>query len=1161
MGDYYVTKQGTNHSTVGGSVGSPWLSISYGVGRIGAGDTLHVSNGTYNEVVTISKQGSAGSEITIKAKSGQTAVYLDGKESGVFNGLPSGEQTGKVGLNDMGTSWGGLLQIVGPAKYIVWDGIHVTGSLGRGVKVYNNASHITIKNCRIYNHRSSCFLAYLANNVLIDNCDIYEAGMFLPRLNRVTTVWQDHPGGVSFHGSHYVTIKNSIVHNIWGEGIIFDSNVAKSSNITVEDNIVYDCMDVAIYLHAANNCVIQRNFCYQSTTNLSAWDTVEGHKAYWSGICVVPLEPQYSDPDNVHYMPVTIPTEDFKIISNIVSNIRYGDGIRLGGNAFYSGAVNRALIANNTVSHCMIGIQPICVHKNNLIFKNNIITACDTDFAYTGVSATNQAWSFSNNYYDTPPPVFAHSSSDKYGNRDGSIALINATHGAVAGAGDPSKFAIGPTSSGINAGVDLTAAHGTYPEGDVKDYWGATRSVWDIGAVELSGTPPVVVPVAPSSLSATPVGVDRIDLRWIDNSDNETSFNIERSYTGAPGTFTKIRTQVPDTTFYSNGGLLPDSDFWYRVNAENSAGVSPWSNVATAITDSAQVPPIAPSGLVATKSATTPDSRINLSWTDNSTDETQFNIERSLDGVVFSPLITVVANTVYYPNKDGLVENTDYWYRVNSENDAGVSGWSNVATAKTDLSLSAPVAPSSLIGTAVAADQIELRWTDNSDNEISFNIERSSSGAPGTFTLLQTLIADTTFHSNGGLVANTIYYYRVNSENAIGISAWSNVVTVRTDKSTQQPIPGPVLHEPTNRKEVYVLDRSLKVVGIIEDYYSLIWAERYYEAGDFELELPIFYNESRLIAFGNFLVINDSDVLMIIEEIKPATSEEKSSLMVKGESAESLLKRRSISVPEDVNGPTVLVIANFINENVINPTDSKRKISILHGVAMGSIPGDYQDQVEVQSIYDIVVKICKATGVGFEVYRGSSGNYLYCRLYVGQDRSYEQSTNLYVVFSPNFDNVISSSFYLSEKGRITVVNVITDDPVYPYTTVWMGDTVGEIIPEPEDLDRREVTLETSIKRDLDNTTQLTNSEVSAIIQTRGREIILENRPKGLFEGDFDIQGNFKLGIDFNMGDVVQTSIEGRTTPARVIELVRTYSVEGNKTYIAMDFIDVTNYIV
>ena len=93
----------------------------------------------------------------------------------------------------------------------------------------------------------------------------------------------------------------------------------------------------------------------------------------------------------------------------------------------------------------------------------------------------------------------------------------------------------------------------------------------------------------------------------------------------------------------------------------------------------------------------------------------------------------------------------------------------------------------------------------------------------------------------------------------------------------------------------------------------------------------------------------------------------------------------------------------------------------------------------------------------------------------------------------------------------------------------------------------------SIDRDVTDP-PLSDAEVLAIINTRGRAEIEENKVVGMFEGEFDIQGNFKYGTDFFMGDIVQCNIQGRNAKSRIIELVRSFSTDGETSYVAMDFI-------
>jgi hypothetical protein len=90
-------------------------------------------------------------------------------------------------------------------------------------------------------------------------------------------------------------------------------------------------------------------------------------------------------------------------------------------------------------------------------------------------------------------------------------------------------------------------------------------------------------------------------------------------------------------------------------------------------------PPAAPSGLSA---AAASSSRIDLSWTDNSSDEGGFKVERSPNGTTWTQVATVGANARTYAAA-GLSASTQYYFRVRAYNAAGDSAYSNAASATT----------------------------------------------------------------------------------------------------------------------------------------------------------------------------------------------------------------------------------------------------------------------------------------------------------------------------------------------------------------------------------------------------------------------------------------------------------------------------------------------
>jgi len=88
-------------------------------------------------------------------------------------------------------------------------------------------------------------------------------------------------------------------------------------------------------------------------------------------------------------------------------------------------------------------------------------------------------------------------------------------------------------------------------------------------------------------------------------------------------------------------------------------------------------PPVAPSNLTAKTSG---KRGVGLSWTDNSSNETGFKIDRGTDGVTFSQIAAVAANVTSYKN-NGLTSGVTYYYRVRATSGAGDSAYSNVASA------------------------------------------------------------------------------------------------------------------------------------------------------------------------------------------------------------------------------------------------------------------------------------------------------------------------------------------------------------------------------------------------------------------------------------------------------------------------------------------------
>jgi hypothetical protein len=188
-------------------------------------------------------------------------------------------------------------------------------------------------------------------------------------------------------------------------------------------------------------------------------------------------------------------------------------------------------------------------------------------------------------------------------------------------------------------------------------------------------------------------------------------------------------------------------------------------------------PPAAPTGLTSTLSGNT---QANLAWIDNASDETGYAIEVLVgSATTWNPLATVAADTTAYSHT-GLLDGITYSYRVRTlrASDNASSAYTPPATVTTTTT-SAPLAPASPAAQGLSTDEIQFTWSDVSQNETTYQIERSTSAASG-FTLLTTLGVDATGYIDAGLADGARFYYRVRAVNSIGNSAYTTPVAGAT---------------------------------------------------------------------------------------------------------------------------------------------------------------------------------------------------------------------------------------------------------------------------------------------------------------------------------------------------------------------------------------------
>ncbi|MBC7194793.1 MAG: fibronectin type III domain-containing protein, partial [Caldisericia bacterium] len=275
----------------------------------------------------------------------------------------------------------------------------------------------------------------------------------------------------------------------------------------------------------------------------------------------------------------------------------------------------------------------------------------------------------------------------------------------------------------------------------------------------------------PTNLTATPLSSNSIKLNWDPVDSNATSIVISRSVDGS--LYTGLTSISSTNTSYIDTTCSPNTQYWYKIKAKRDLNESSFSNSASAKTSPLGSPPASPTNLEGTAINC---NQIDITWQDNATDETNYIVERKIEGGTFSVKATLPANTTIYSDTS-VSPNTKYYYRVKAKNSFGDSGYSNEISVTTPSCGTPPNAPTNLTLNVISSSQINLSWSDNSDNEDGFKVERKVEG--GSYSLIATLGANITSYNDTSLSPNTKYYYKIIAFNSFGQSS-SNEASATT---------------------------------------------------------------------------------------------------------------------------------------------------------------------------------------------------------------------------------------------------------------------------------------------------------------------------------------------------------------------------------------------
>lgn len=366
-----------------------------------------------------------------------------------------------------------------------------------------------------------------------------------------------------------------------------------------------------------------------------------------------------------------------------------------------------------------------------------------------------------------------------------------------------------------------------------------------------------------------------------------------------------------------------------------------------------------------------------------------------------------------------------------------------------------------------------------------------------------------------------------------------------------------------------LLDTEFKQVAPVNYYKSLIWTERFDEPGDFELYIPMDESLPQIYQMGYYLWCSDSDYTMVIENRKVEASPDGGDFyLITGRSTESILARRVVwdrtdFVEKDKVEPNLQNgVKQLLNENLISPALDPRKIenfifeeSSDEAITKLTLIASYLGE----DLLNVISKLCKEEEIGFKVTLNDKNQFVF-KLIAGADRTYNQTKNPYVLFSPKRKNIVNTNYLESTKEYKNVALIVgetetkTDADGNEYV-VSRIDYEFSVLNDDQTyvftgLDRREVFVDaTSLKLEDDDGGIRTAEEYQALLKKRGIDALIDSAITTAFDGELAPGVMYEYGKDYYIGDLVQfEDLFGHEGIARVTEFIRSHDENGMTMY-------------
>jgi len=317
--------------------------------------------------------------------------------------------------------------------------------------------------------------------------------------------------------------------------------------------------------------------------------------------------------------------------------------------------------------------------------------------------------------------------------------------------------------------------------------------------------------------------------------------------------------------------------------------------------------------------------------------------------------------------------------------------------------------------------------------------------------------------------------------------------------------------------DIKILNSNLEVVGIIDNYNSLMLVKKYYTNGTFTVKLPLNDDYIKVLKKNNIIFFDD--FAGFIETVEFDMADDGETITLIGKELLAYLARRINSNVVNFNGTVENFARRIVNDNCIAAATTERIMQNSYG-----------------NLLEILNGISQTSNIGFKISFNYKDKKLIFDCYKGADRTVNQSILAPLIFSRDYENIMQQTY-------IESINTYANSALI----AGMGEDVDRKITFIESgtgLDRYEIFVDA---RDLQNTVNsvvMTDEDYVALLKQRG----IEKLSDYYSIATFDSTVNTIVTSDFNVGDIVTVNDRkwGITLDTRITEIQEIYE-NGGKT--------------